>query len=620
MYIKNNSFLQPTYKNIRPYECSMVVVDGPNTVGKISMQGMEIPYDSFFVSKMTMTSGATNKPVSYGFMGNDVTYILIKVQYDDGSKVRCSDLQKKDFYIEYFFSDNPNDVRPIGQIMILTSGANKRIPQLYLNNPMDFPVVVEIMVASADANLSIGSGMVNTAFIDGLYYNSVITDFVASGSTQFEIINEQNDVLLVLPIEYFMQDENIQNIKQDDNILTVTTENNEKIILKFLSVYDANQAHSRFNWIFEDPTHRYLTKDYPEPDLVAPVISINIYADDNFNSSGITKEDLRTYYITGVNDSRDGVIDVSDVNVIIRRQNNLVTIDEIVEEGIYDIIFRVKDIASNEASVLRTAKFDMTPPIIEFNVAAGGSTINMTISSDSQIVPSQGLTESDVLRYCVSRVTDNIDGEIAKSAVTLQVSGVSFPISVGGDFPIDFIVSDSCGNITNASGKTLHVIDDIPPILSDVEMFSNPIGFTGNIIDNYTLLTDNDSGTTYNIQLSNGVTKDKDLAVGLMGFYLISYTLSGGGSLIDYYNNNYTSGQTLDYYIELANGTNPVFYISRSGSTDEYMYDGMDWNVNSLLNDWKIRGDFPDGEYYINGEITDVNGNTNTVTIILNVM
>lgn len=619
MEIRNSNFNQPTYKNIKPYECSMVAVEGPNTMGKMSLQGLEIAYDSFFVSKMVLNSGATNKPIVFGFLGADITYLMIKVNYSNGAGIRCATLEKKEFYIEYYFSDNPSFARPIGQLMVLTGGSNHRIPQIFLNNPMDFPVTVEIMAASVEPAATTENGVSTGAVIDGLFYNSIITDNFAGGSTQFEIINERNEVQLILPIQYFLQDENIQNIKQDGSTLTITTENTDKVILKFLTVYDANQAHSRMNWIFENPTHRYLTVDLPEPDLAAPVITMNAYAGDTFNLSGITKDELRTYYVVSVVDSRDGVIDVNDVEVILRKHDTLVTIPAIVEEGVYDVIFRVKDIASNEATVMRVATFDMTPPAIVFKPAVVGNTVSLSISNDSQLIPTAGLTEMDIVRFCVDRVTDAIDGDIPKSAVTLAISGATFPITVGGSIPVIFSVSDSSGNVATVSGKTLVIVDDITPMLTDGLIFATPTTtISGGFASGYSLLLDGNSGTTYTLQYLSGVTKDKDLASSLFPFSIVAYDLSGN-TLEDYYNLAYSSGATLDYLLGVASGINPLFYIGKSGVTGEFMFDGLNYNISNTQIGLQLRGDFPVGTYHVSGEVTDISGNTASIqfTIVI---
>lgn len=618
MYIQNSTFLTPTYKVIRPYECSMVAIDGVDTAGKISLQGLEIPYDSFFVSKMTLNSGATNKPVLYGFLGNDITVLIIKVIYNNSTDPRCCTTTDDENYIEYYFADQPDIIRPVSKLMVLTGTQSHRIPQMFLNNPHSFNVIIEIMVASLDmvdsANID---NNITQAVIDGLYYNSVLTDRVLSGCTQFEIINENNATVLVLPIELFDTDSNIHNIEQNGNVLTITTQNIEKTILKFLSVWDANQAHSRFAWILENPVHRYLTKDYPTPDLVAPIITMNPYVDGIFNSTGATSDLLRTYYVEAVDDDRDGEIEVNDVGVIIREHNSVSTLDSIPYEGIFDVLFTIADIAGNATTLMRTVLFDATPPVITMTPAATGSIINMVISSDSQLVISEGLTEMDVIRKCVSTVVDNIDGNIPISAVTLAITGTTFPITIGGLIPITFSAQDYASNVTMITGKTLSVIDDIPPILLSGFMYSTPSGISGNFEDGYLFYVDGDSGTTYNLQFVSGVTKDKDLVVGqYYPFFISSTNLPTGStypSLDSYYILNYPTGATLTYYVDMANGLQPFFNVS--GGTVEPMIDGC---LNTI--DLQMRGDFPTSTLYISGSVQDQYGNINSMLFTIDVI
>jgi hypothetical protein len=618
MYIQNSSFLSPTYKVIRPYECSMVAIDGVDTAGKISLQGLEIPYDSFFVSKMTLNSGATNKPILYGFLGNEITVLIIKVIYNNNVDPRCCTTTDDENYIEYYFADQPDVIRPVSQLMILSGTQSHRIPQVFLNNPHTFNVIVEVMVATLDgvdsANIDTN---VTQAVIDGLYYNSIITDRVLSGCTQFEVINENNATVLVLPIELFDTDSNIHNIEQNGNVLTITTQNIEKTILKFLSVWDANQAHSRFAWILENPVHRYLTKDYPTPDLLAPVIDMNPYVDGVFNSTGATTDLLRTYYVVGVNDDRDGEIEVNDVGVIIREHDSVVTLDSIPYEGVFDVLFTIADIAGNATTLMRTVLFDATPPVITMTPAASGSIIPMSILNDSQLVISEGLTEMDVIRKCISTVIDNIDGNIPISAVTLAITGTTFPITVGGLIPITFSAHDFAYNTTIITGKTLSVTDDIPPILTSGFTYSSPSGISGNFEDGYTFYVDGDSGTTYNIQFVSGVTKDKDLVVGqYYPFTIVNSDLPTGStypSLDSYYIMNYPTGATLDYYVDMANGLQPFFNVS--GGTIEPMIDGQSNTI-----DLQIRGDFPTSTLYISGSIQDQYGNINSMLFTINVI
>ena len=59
---------------------------------------------------------------------------------------------------------------------------------------------------------------------------------------------------------------------------------------------------------------------------------------------------------------------------------------------------------------------------------------------------STGLTNSDIVNYAISAVTDNYDGIINISNVS--ASGTTIPIVNIDNYNIIFSVSDSSGNIT----------------------------------------------------------------------------------------------------------------------------------------------------------------------------
>jgi len=54
MYIQPNILLTPTEKLIKPYECSFIAIEGPNMKGKLTLEGLEIKYDTFYVSQLIL--------------------------------------------------------------------------------------------------------------------------------------------------------------------------------------------------------------------------------------------------------------------------------------------------------------------------------------------------------------------------------------------------------------------------------------------------------------------------------------------------------------------------------------------------------------------------------------
>ena len=104
MYVQPNKMLPPTSRVIKPYMCSMIAVEGPNIIGKLDLSGVEIPYESQYRSRIVLKANAENVPLIYGFIGNAVTFIMIKVTYDNENDPYYEYEQEK-YNITYNFED-----------------------------------------------------------------------------------------------------------------------------------------------------------------------------------------------------------------------------------------------------------------------------------------------------------------------------------------------------------------------------------------------------------------------------------------------------------------------------------------------------------------------------------
>ena len=76
-----NDLLNPTEKKIKNWNCSFIAVDGPNVLDKISLEDLEIPYESQYRSRIVLKAGEMDQPLIYGFIGKSVTFLMIKVTY-----------------------------------------------------------------------------------------------------------------------------------------------------------------------------------------------------------------------------------------------------------------------------------------------------------------------------------------------------------------------------------------------------------------------------------------------------------------------------------------------------------------------------------------------------------
>lgn len=145
-----NDLLKPTEKTIKNWNCSFIAVEGTNIADKLSLEDLEIPYESQYRARIILKAGETNIPLLYGFIGKSVTFLMIKVTYDSINDPYYQYEQEK-YNITYYFEDDPT-VRPLGRLMIQTGSAENKIPQIYLNNTLDYDVTLDVLHATIDTD------------------------------------------------------------------------------------------------------------------------------------------------------------------------------------------------------------------------------------------------------------------------------------------------------------------------------------------------------------------------------------------------------------------------------------------------------------------------------------
>ena len=167
-----NDLLNPTEKTIKNWNCSFIAVEGPNVLDKLSLEDLAIPYESQYRSRIILKANETDQPLIYGFIGRAVTFLMIKVTYDSENDPYYQYEQEK-YNITYYFENDPV-LRPLNRLMIMTGSADEKIPQIYLNNPLDYDVVLDVLHATVDTDYSgtttQGFSMINLSdiFFSGL--------------------------------------------------------------------------------------------------------------------------------------------------------------------------------------------------------------------------------------------------------------------------------------------------------------------------------------------------------------------------------------------------------------------------------------------------------------------
>lgn len=463
MIIKPNDLLKPNKKTIRPYDCSLIANDGPNLLGKFSMQGVSIPFDSQFVSSMSIPSEGVDQPILYGFLGKNITFLAISVTYLSTVQKSTSNPLIEDKYLEYYFEDDPLVRRTMGDIMILTGTDQHRIPQVYLYNPTKYKAQVQIMAANLDENEinAVLTGNYNT--FRGLYYNSIQSDKLnllsnSTGSTQLEIYDVNNNLLLTLP--YYQ----IEVIEIDGNNLIIKTDRGENITLVFMSEYHRRQAHSRILWVMEDMNNRCLTSTYPSEDCRPPIFNWYVNPTTVYNGANLNKTQLQELFIHSITDDRDGEISKYDSKVEIKMSGSIRRFEEITEIGKYEIYFTISDIAGNSVTEIKELSVYEYAPTIVFTDISVNNTMYINDSWYYKLSGENIINENDIKYYYIDRIDDQVDNlDLGDVVVDIQFTGNGSPngltsegIKEVGIYNITFTVENSAG-LTTVETKILKV-------------------------------------------------------------------------------------------------------------------------------------------------------------------
>lgn len=82
MKITPNKFYNPITKNIIFLNSSCIANYGPQINSKLDLSDVQIPYQTQFSSNMILNAGSKFQPVLNGFLGNSVTFIMLKFTYN----------------------------------------------------------------------------------------------------------------------------------------------------------------------------------------------------------------------------------------------------------------------------------------------------------------------------------------------------------------------------------------------------------------------------------------------------------------------------------------------------------------------------------------------------------
>lgn len=333
----SNSVLPTINKNIKFNNSEINVVNGANTLSKLPLCSINIPYEQYQRLSILIPKGQIDFLLSFPMLGIKTTFIAIKPNFT------CSN--KANNYLKWKFQSSNDAKWSFTNILVLTGTSANPVPPILIDNPnMDCDISVDILV-SAMSNDYLND--INAfLYLNELTFDNIHT-YNETNSQTLSFFNSSNELAGTLDIN------NIVNINKvpGKNRIIIDESSENNIILDFKSDNDVLQALSAINWLLLDPATRSLPQ---QEDTTAPVIIFtnNVINDEifmslsNYNASTITKQDFIYYTILSIIDDRDGNM-VAIPNNIILKDSQMILINSIVNTGIYYAEIKINDIAGN---------------------------------------------------------------------------------------------------------------------------------------------------------------------------------------------------------------------------------------------------------------------------------
>lgn len=275
--IANNILYGKTKREIKNWNRDFITSDGPQTSSFLSLSDIAIPYDSYYTSRIVLPSYTENFLLNYGTV-DESTFLLIKVNYNGNYDDVNEDAYDPYYYYEqstyninYYYDSDSGKTYPIGRLLLLNGSLTNKIGKIYLNNPLDYDVSLDVMQANIEFPMVQPPSSAVT--ISNLYYNDIITNQVdcysssgqTTGSTKFIISEYQPGESGYTFLNHEILYSDITSLYSDTSssyiyLSTSTT----YYTIKFLTQIDYEKAYFRINLSYTSYTDGscvYLTTD-----------------------------------------------------------------------------------------------------------------------------------------------------------------------------------------------------------------------------------------------------------------------------------------------------------------------------------------------------------------------
>jgi hypothetical protein len=522
--IGQNSLFGASNNYIKFNGGDLIAIEGPNTVERQMLSDLRFNYKQLLRGRVILKPGQVNYLMNHLGLGDNATFVSLAARYDAKSKI------EEDNYINWSFYDDLSKIYSMGQYMCLTGNSTNRIKQIYLSNPnSQYSVTVDVMVAVLDDSYNFFTDITNqsgTSFVNLRYTD--LQSFVIGESIKF--VDSQGRALVYIILN------NINSIEINGKILIIDDDSLGRILVQFVTEFDARQANSVLNYVLdnENVDISLLTSDEIPPILywysnvnntgTASFITLNGVTDnipydttDGFTfstsisllqfggpSQSLSKQNLIDLLIDKVVDNRDGTMSISTGNIVLTGTQG--EVNSIVGAGPYKMKFLISDIAGNDLSKTemqlniidkdiippvifwkKTINNDDDQPIISFMGATSGAPYNTLIGktfSTSIVFPQfqigGEISKDRLVELTIDKVVDEIDGElqiVGENLILTDSNGVGvYTIFETGNYSMTFNLTDTAENSLYGIYLNFEVVTQLPDVAPPVIYWFTTVG------------------------------------------------------------------------------------------------------------------------------------------------
>lgn len=246
---------------IKIHNSDFVALQGINTMERLMMGDVRIPYKQVLKGRIVLKPGQVNYLLNYLGLGDNATFLAMKATYNQKS------VNKEDNYILWNYYDNPSQTYPMAEMMVLTGSPTNRVKQLYLSNPSTkYSVILDVMVAIIDEEYSFFNDLINQ--IGTSFTNLTLFNIETNVPTESIVIWDSSSVRN--PLAYLNLDQ-LNSVNRVGNSIIIDDASIGSIYLHFVTEYDAQQSASLLNLLFDFPDIIIQDLD-PREDTFPPVV------------------------------------------------------------------------------------------------------------------------------------------------------------------------------------------------------------------------------------------------------------------------------------------------------------------------------------------------------------